>query len=105
MSHTPEPVTLYDIVKVAVEAVDPPGSPALDDFFSRFEDADEPLGATSADRVAQRIAEEAGKVDPQQEDQVVQDAAAVATYLVHRRDQVGTDPGRLVELARSAEET
>ena len=103
MSREPEPLTLFEAVKVAVEAVDPPGSPALDDFFGRFEDADEPLSSDSAPRLEQRIAEEAGKVDPQAEDPVVQDAAKIATYLLYRRDMAGTDPARLIELARAAE--
>jgi hypothetical protein len=103
MSREPEPVTLTQVIRAAVEAVDPPGSAALDDFYGRFEDADEPLSATSAERVAQRIAEEAGKVDPQEEDPVVQDAVRVATYLVHRRDQINQAPDRLVELARRAD--
>lgn len=103
MSHTPESLTLFEAVKIAVEAVDPPGSPALDDFYARFEDADEPLGPGGAERVAQRIAEEAGKVDPQEEDPVVQDAAAIATYLAFRRDMAGASPEVLLEKARKAE--
>jgi hypothetical protein len=103
MSHDPEPITLFEVVKIAVEAVDPPGSPALDDFFARFEDADEPLGGDGAERIAQRIAEEAGKVDPQEEDPVVQDAAKIATYLAFRRDMAGAAPDKLLELARRAE--
>jgi hypothetical protein len=101
--HNPESVTLFEVVKIAVAAVDPPGSPALDDFFSRFEDADEPLGGDGAERIAQRIAEEAGKVDPQEEDPVVQDAAAIATYLAFRRDRVGAPPDKLLAAARKAE--
>lgn len=100
MSREPEAVTLAEVVRVAVAAADPPGSAALDDFAARFEDADAPLSADTAERMERVVAEEAGKVDPQGEDPAVQDAVAVATYLVHRRDQAQEPPQRLLELAR-----
>jgi hypothetical protein len=95
-------VTLSEIVHKAVTVVDPTGSEGLDDFLERFEDADEPLSAAQADGVAQRIAEGAGALDPQEEDPAVQMAAAVATYLGYRRDAVGDEPGVLLELAARA---
>lgn len=103
MSTEPHALTLFEAVRIAVAAVDPPGSPALDDFFARFEDADEPMGPDTAESYAQRIAEEAGKVDPQEEDPVVQDAAAIATFLAFRRDHAHHPPDKLLELARKAE--
>src|SRR5918912_3876485 len=103
MPTEPEPVTLSEVVRRAVQVVDPDGSEGLDDLLARFEDADEPLSATSADSVAQRIAEGIGALDPQEEDGAVQMAGAVATYLAYRRDEVDEEPGALLELAARAE--
>ena len=103
MPTDPEPVTLAEVVHRAVQVVDPSGSEGLDDLLTRFEDADEPLSAVHAESVAQRIAEEAGALDPQAEDPAVQMAAAVATYLAFRRDEVDQEPGALLELAARAE--
>ena len=97
------PVTLSEIVHRAVQVVDPTGSEGLDDFLERFEDADEPVSSGLAPSAAQRIAEGAGALDPQQEDPAVQMAAAVATYLAFRRDSLGEEPGALLELAARAE--
>jgi hypothetical protein len=96
-------VTLSEVVRRAVQVVDPTGSEGLDDLLERFEDADEPLSSVQADSAAQRIAEGIGALDPQQEDGAVQMAGAVATYLAYRRDLVGQDPGALLELAARAE--
>jgi hypothetical protein len=103
MPTDPEPVTLAEAVHRAVVAVDPEGGAGLEDLLVRFEDDDEPLDSTSAQIAEQRIAEEAGKLDPQAEDPAVQLAAAVATYLAYRRDELDEDPQRLLELAARAE--
>ena len=103
MPTDPEPVTIAEVVHRAVQVVDPSGSEGLDDLLARFEDADEPLSAVQAESAAQRIAEEAGALDPQAEDPAVQMAAAVATYLAFRRDEVDEEPGALLELAARAE--
>lgn len=103
MPTDPEPVTLSQVVHRAVEIVDPDGGEGLDDLLVRFEDADEPLSSTLADSAAQRIAEGVGAIDPQEEDGAVQMAAAVATYLTYRRDEVEEDPGALLTLAARAE--
>ena len=103
MPTDPQPVTLAQVVHRAVVAVDPDGHAGLDDLLVRFEDDDEPLGSTGAEIAAQRIAEEAGKLDPQAEDPAVQLAAAVATYLAFRRDEIDEEPGELLALAARAE--
>lgn len=103
MPTDPEPVTLAEAVHRAVVVVDPEGDAGLEDLLVRFEDDDEPLDSTSAEIAEQRIAEEAGKLDPQSEDPAVQLAAAVATYLAYRRDELDEDPQRLLELAARAE--
>jgi hypothetical protein len=103
MPTDPQPVTLAQVVHRAVVAVDPDGHAGLDDLLVRFEDDDEPLGSIGAEIAAQRIAEEAGKLDPQAEDPAVQLAAAVATYLAFRRDEIDEEPGELLALAARAE--
>jgi hypothetical protein len=103
MPTDPEPVTLAEAVHRAVVVVDPEGHAGLEDLLARFEDDDEPLDSTSAEIAEQRIAEEAGKLDPQAEDPAVQMAAAVATYLAYRRDELDEEPQRLLELAARAE--
>jgi hypothetical protein len=103
MPTEPAPVTLSEVVHRAVTAADPDGSEGLDDFLARFEDDDEPLSSTSAEIAEQRIAEAAGALDPQEEDPAVQVAAALATYLAYRRDEVGGEPHELMRLAVRAE--
>jgi hypothetical protein len=102
MPTDPQPVTLAQVVHRAVVAVDPDGHAGLEDLLVRFEDDDEPLGSTGAEIAAQRIAEEAGALDPQGEDPGVQLAAAVATYLAFRRDEVDAEPRALLTLAARA---
>jgi hypothetical protein len=103
MPTNPEPVTLSETVHRAVIVVDPEGSAGLEDLLARFEDDDEPLDSTSAEIAEQRIAEEAGRLDPEAEDPAVQMAAAVATYLAYRRDELDEEPRTLLELAARAE--
>jgi hypothetical protein len=103
MPTQPEPVTLSEVVHRAVTVADPDGHEGLDDLLARFEDDDEPLGATTAAIAEQRIAEAAGALDPQAEDPALQMAAAVATYLAFRRDEVGAGPAELLTLAARAE--
>ena len=103
MPTDPEPVTLARVVHRAVLVVDPEGHAGLEDLLERFEDDDEPIGSYGADIASQRIAEEAGALDPQAEDPVVVLAAAVATYLAFRRDEVDEEPAELLRLAVRAE--
>jgi hypothetical protein len=103
MPTEPDPVTLSAVIHRAVEVVDPDGREGLGDLLERFEDDDEPLGPAIAEVAELRIAEEAGKLDPQQEDAAVTMASAVATYLVYRRDALGTQPAELLTLAARAE--
>jgi hypothetical protein len=103
MPTDPEPVTLSQVVHRAVIATDPEGDAGLEDLLERFEDDDEPIGPDTAPVAAQRIAEEAGALDPQGEDPAVQLAAAVATYLAYRRDEIDEEPRALLELAARAE--
>ena len=83
--------------------VDPEGTAGLEDLLEPFEDDDEPLGLHGAEIATQRIAEEAAALDPEGDDAGDQLAAAVATYLVFRRDELDEEPRALLTLAsRSA---
>jgi hypothetical protein len=102
MPTEPAPVTLSQVVRRAVEVCDPDGTDTdLADFFIRFEDADEPIAGL--EDIEQRMAEAAGALDPEGEIPSLQMAAAVATYLGFRRDQVDEDPEELLLLAARAE--
>ena len=76
--------------------VDPEGIAGLEDLLEPFEDDDEPLGSHGAEIATQRIAEEAAALDPEGGDPGVQLAAAVATYLVFRRDELDEEPRALL---------
>ena len=103
MPTDPEPVTLSAVVRRAVAVVDLEGDAGLEDLLAPFEDDDEPLGGHGAEIAAQRIAEEAAALDPEAGDPGVQLAAAVATYLAFRRDEVDVEPHELLALAARAE--
>src|SRR2546423_3622520 len=103
MPTEPDPLTLAQVVHRAVTVVDPDG--ADDDLvalLTRFEDADEPVGAL-VDGIEQRMAEAAGTLDPQEDAPALQVATAVAVYLAHRRDEYDEDPDELLRLAVRAE--
>ena len=103
MPTEPAPITLSQVVHRAVEVCDPDGTDTdLADFFVRFEDADEPVAALVED-IEQRLAEAAGALDPEGEVPSLQMAAAVATYLSFRRDELDEEPDELLQLAARAE--
>ena len=102
MPTEPAPITLSQVVHRAVEACDPDGTdPDLADFLIRFEDADEPVAGL--EDIEQRMAEAAGALDPEGDIPALQMAAAVATYLSFRRDEVDEDADELLRLAARAE--
>jgi hypothetical protein len=102
MPTEPDPITLSQVVHRAVEVCDPAGTDAdLADLFIRFEDADEPV--TAVEDIEQRMAEAAGALDPEGDIPALQMAAAVATYLAFRRDQLDDDPDEILRLAARAE--
>jgi hypothetical protein len=73
----------------------------LAQFLERFEDSDEPITA-DAD-VESMLAEGKGAIDPQDEDPAVVMAAAVATYLAHRRTEIPAEREEILRLAARAE--
>ena len=102
MPTEPAPVTLSQVVRRAVEVCDPDGTDTdLADFFLRFEDADEPIAGV--EDIEKRMAEAAGALDPEGDIPSLQMAAAVATYLAFRRDEVDEEPEELLRLASRAE--
>ena len=102
MPTEPEPITVFDVAKRAVEICDPDGTEAaLGDFLVQFEDSDEPI--TAVINLDERIAIASEGVDIDVEDPAVQMAGAVMLYLAHRRDEVSDDPDDILRLAARAE--
>ncbi len=96
MARNPDPITLSDLVRRAVEAVDPDNDdPAVAEFELRFEDADEPV--TGFENLEERIGFGAD------EDPAVMMAQAVVLYLAHRRDELEDDAEDVLRLATRAE--
>ena len=103
MPTEPNPITLFQVVHRAVEVCDPGGDDKdLADLLMRFEDADEPVLAI-LDGLELRMAEAVGALDPDSDIPSLQMAAAVATYLGHRRDELEDDPEQILRLAARAE--
>jgi hypothetical protein len=103
MPTEPAPPTLSQLVHRAVAICDPDGADEdLVEFLLRFEDADEPVSAI-VDNIEQRMAEEAGALDPQEDAPALQVASAVVVYLAHRRDELDDDPDSILRLAVRAE--
>jgi hypothetical protein len=103
MPRNPEPLTVAQAVRRAVEAVDSSGGvdAGLGELLARFENHDEPIGAP--EEVRALLDEEVGALDPEGEDGAIQMAGAVATYLAYRRDEADDDPADLLRLAARAE--
>ena len=102
MATEPEPVTLFDVAKRAVDVVDPQGLDAASgDLLMRFEDADEPI--TAVVNLQERVALALDGIDTEVENPAVQMAGAVILYLAHRRDELDDDPADILRLAARAE--
>jgi hypothetical protein len=100
-SHAETP-SVADIVRRAVAICDPDGADeVVTDFMLAYEDSDEPITALEGrDREFFETAERVQGVLP---GGTVQMAAAVATYLAFRRDEVSDDDADLLRLAARAE--
>jgi hypothetical protein len=102
MPTEPQPISVFDIAKRAVEVCDPQDSDGvLGDFLAQFEDMDEPV--TGVDNLDERIAFASEGVDANVEDPAVQMAGAVMLYLAHRRDEIDDEPASILRLAARAE--
>ena len=102
MPTNPQPTTLFEIAKRAVEIADPDGRDArLSDLLAQFEDAEEPV--TGIENLEERVAIAVEGVDVELDDPAVSMAAAAILYLAHRRDELHADPERILRLAARAE--
>ncbi len=102
MPTEPQPVTLFELAKRAVEIADPDdGDPRLGELLEQFEDADEPV--TAIQNLEERLAIAAEGADYEIEDPAVSVATAVILYLAHRRDELHDDPEKILRLATRAE--
>jgi len=102
MPTNPQPITLFDVAKRAVEIADPTDAdPRLADLLEQFEDSDEPV--TALDNLEERVAIAAEGADIDIEDPAVSMAVAMILYLAHRRDELHADPDRIMRLTARAE--
>jgi hypothetical protein len=96
------PVTLFDVVKRAVDIVDPDDEdPDMGRLEEIFEDADEPV--TAVENLEERLALAIEGIDTEVEDPATSVAAAIVLYLAHRRDELHGDPDQVMRLAARAE--
>jgi len=102
MPTEPQPITLFEIAKRAVEISDPTAADErLSDLLLQFEDADEPV--TAIQNLEERVAIAVEGVDPEIGDPAVSIAAATILYLAHRRDELGDEPHKVLRMAARAE--
>jgi hypothetical protein len=96
------PITLFDVVKRAVDIVDPDDEdPDMGRLEEIFEDADEPV--TAVENLEERVALAIEGIDIEVENPAVSVAAAIVLYLAHRRDEIDDDPDDVMRLAARAE--
>jgi hypothetical protein len=102
MPSEPQPITLFEVAKRAIEVSDPDDRDArLGDLLEQFEDADEPV--TAIQNLEERVAIAVEGVDVEIDDPAVSMAAATILYLAHRRDELHDEPHRILRLAARAE--
>src|SRR3954462_7802325 len=90
-------ITLAELVTEAAAIVDPPGADAaVDEFVTRYEDADEPVRGILQE-LPERLRWGADEHPP------VVVAQAIVLYLAHRLDEVEDDPQTLLRLVARAE--
>lgn len=102
MPTEPSPLTLAEVVRRACEIVDPDDNDgAIGDYERAFEDADEPIRAI--DDLEERVGLVLADLDPATTNGSISMVGAVTIYLGYRRDEVGTEPAKLLRLAAEAE--
>ena len=102
MPTEPEPITLSQVVRRAVQIIDPDDNDAdAGDFERAFEDDDEPIRA--AGDVELRVADVLAELDPATNNGSLAMAGALTVYLSFRRDEFDAEPSRLLHLAAEAE--
>ena len=103
MPRNPEPLTVAEAARRAVEITDPSDTdPVLGDFLIRFEDRDEPI-AGLRDTIEEQVAEALGALDPDGDEPALQMAGAIVTYLAFRRDEASDNRADVLRLAAEAE--
>ena len=102
MPAEPQPISLFDVARRAVEVSDPDDRDSrLGDLLEQFEDADEPV--TAIQNLEERVAIAVEGVDVEIGDPAVSMAAATILYLAHRRDELHDEPHKILRLAARAE--
>ena len=102
MPTEPEPLTLAEVARRAVQVCDPQDADAvLGDYLIQFEDADEPISAIQ--NLEERVALAAEGVDADVADPSIAVANAVIIYLGYRRDEFDDAPEDILRLAARAE--
>ena len=102
MPTEPQPLSLADVARRAVQICDPQDTDAvLGDYLIHFEDADEPI--TTIQNLEERLALASEGVDVDVADPAGAVANAVVLYLAHRRDEFDDDPEDVMRLAARAE--
>jgi hypothetical protein len=100
-SHAETP-SVADVVRRAVAICDPDGADDLvTDFLLAYEDSDEPV--TALEGRDRDFFEAAERVQGSMPGAGVQMAAAIATYVAFRRDELTDDDADLLRLAARAE--
>lgn len=100
--HPDRPISVFDVVKRAVEIVDPDDEdPDMGRLEEIFEDADEPVAGE--ERLDERLAMAVEGIDNAIENPNVSVATAVILYLAYRRDEIDDDPDHVLRLAARAE--
>jgi hypothetical protein len=102
MPMEPQPISLFEVAKRAVEISDPNDSDErLDRLLLQFEDADEPVAGI--ENLEERVAIAVEGVDVEIDDPAVSMAAATILYLARRRDELHDEPHKILRLAARAE--
>jgi hypothetical protein len=95
MSRDADPVTLFDVIRRAVDAAGPDSRDArLGDLLQEFEDDTEPV--SGVDQIDEVLAEAELDVDFDGQDPAVALALAIARYLAHHRGALGYEDDRLI---------
>jgi hypothetical protein len=101
-SHETTP-TVFEVVRGAVDIVDPQGvDDEVAEFLRIYEDRDEPVTALGSERTREFLEAAEGLMGDVRVAPVIM-AAALATYLSYRRDELGDDPDEVLRLAARAE--
>ena len=95
--------TVFEVVRRAVDVADPDGvDTEIAEFLRIYEDRDEPVTALGSERTSEFFEAADGLMGDVRVPSLIM-AAAVATYLAHRRDELDEADDELLRLAARAE--